>query len=113
MSSTQDQMGKNLSQNVRPTQTSFWPKNTSPWLDIHFHVHRIKRSWEERYTMANVRCQSCSKRDWYKSRLELGRDAVSTPECNPTLMRAGSPYNSYYPFDFTGHVRAWAEGAPN
>ena len=80
---------------------------------MHFHVHRIKRSWEERYTTANVRCQSCSKRNWYKPRLELGRDAVSTPECEPTLMRAGSPRNSYYPFDFTGAVRAWAEGAPN
>ena len=98
---------------ARRHRPSFWPKNTSPWLDMHFHVHRIKRSWDERYTTANVRCRSCSSRNWYKPRLELGRDAVSQPECDATLMRSGSPTNSYYPFDFTGAVRAWAEGAPN
>ena len=98
---------------ARRHRPSFYPRNTSPWLDMHFHVHRIKRTWDERTTTANVRCQSCTEPNWYQPRLELGRDAVSQPECDATLMRSGSPSNSYYPFDFTGAVRAWAEGAEN
>ena len=81
---------------------------------MHFHVHRVKRNWDERSVTPNVRCRSCSgNKAWYKTSLELGRDAVSTPECDPTLMRARSPGNSFYSFDFTGAIRSWAEGNPN
>lgn len=97
---------------ARVHRSSRSSKRSSPWIDQTFHVHRIKRYWDERTASASVRCRSCRNRAWYKTSLELGRDAVSQPECDPTVMRAQSPA-SWYSFDFTGAVRAWAEGAPN
>lgn len=46
-------------------------------------------------------------------RLNLGRDAVSQPECGATLMRSMSPRNSWYSFNFEVAIRVWAEGAQN
>ena len=98
---------------ARVHRSSSSPRKSSPWIDQTFHVHRVKRYWQESTATAGVRCRSCSRRrSWYKTSLELGRDAVSMPECDPTVMRAMSPA-SWYSFDFTGAIRAWAEGAPN
>ena len=67
----------------------------------------------KKYDGRTSAAKSCPKPNWYQPRLELERDAASQRERDATLMRSGSLTNSYYPFDFTGAVTAWAEGAKN
>jgi len=98
---------------VTSPRVSGRPVAQQPWIDYTFNVHRIKRFWDEATTTPRYRCRSCSNRNWYQPRLELGRDAVPEPECKKTVIRSSEPRGRLIEFDITGAMKAWASGESN